>query len=267
MITRTEELVLAVVRFLRRCWIDGDTEALKSAGIRDDDQHLLRDLEYWRKTHRAEPAAAIQITMNWHKIRILAMPHPGRKPQIPASAVNNRNAELTLAVADYFQRCLREGDYRALAAGGVSYSDIELLEKFPQPATNRFSELPIQLLVQVDYDKVDRIAKRQTRMQSELEIAMRLIKCRATFPMLQNLTGMNTHEFAGLRTILGVEDRHRLPARSIEEAEELQDLINRACPDGQPPDTQEYLVMCDMTNDKIDLGKAAAEVKIRWPDI
>ena len=52
---------------------------------------------------------------------------------------------------------------------------------------------------QVDYDKVDRIAKRQTRMQSELEIAMRLIKCRATFPMLQNFTGMNTHEFAPIK--------------------------------------------------------------------
>ena len=142
MITRTEELVLAVVRFLRRCWIDGDTEALKSAGIRDEDQHLLRDLEYWCKTHRAEPAAAIQITMNWHKIRLLAMPHPGREPQIPASAVNNRNAELTLAVADYFQRCLREGDYRALAVGGVSYND-NLIFQLETVSLKRSVELPI----------------------------------------------------------------------------------------------------------------------------
>ena len=83
--------------------------------------------------------------------------------------------------------------------------------------------------------------------------------------MMKHLTGITTHDFAGLRRIAGLSNRSRIPVRTDEEIELIHDLFKRVCTDGKPPGKREYLEICNVSNDKQDLGKVAAEAAIRWP--
>ena len=71
MIRRFEELTIAVANYLRRYVIEGDIETLERDGLAKSDYRLLDDLVYWRKTHRALPAAEIAIGLNCPKIRMM----------------------------------------------------------------------------------------------------------------------------------------------------------------------------------------------------
>ena len=64
----------------------------------------------------------------------------------------------------------------------------------------------------------------------------------------------------------------KLPASQIaaeskqgpeEEEKKIHALLKKVCGD-RPPQMSDYLQMCDITNDDIDLGKVHHEAEIRW---
>ena len=67
MITRGEELTLTAVRYLRRCLLEGDIEALIAAQFNSSDYELLEDPTHFIKTAQGQPTARLQITLNWGK--------------------------------------------------------------------------------------------------------------------------------------------------------------------------------------------------------
>ena len=52
--------------------------------------------------------------------------------------------------------------------------------------------------------------------------------------MMKHLTGITTHDFAGLRRNAGLSNRSRIPVRTDEEIDLIHDLLERVCKDGQP---------------------------------
>ena len=72
MITRGEELTLTAVRYLRRCLLEGDIEALIAAQFNSSDYELLDDPTHFIKTAQGQPTARLQITLNWGKAIDLA---------------------------------------------------------------------------------------------------------------------------------------------------------------------------------------------------
>ena len=88
MITRGEELTLTAVRYLRRCLLEGDTEALVAAQFNPSDYELLEDPAHFIKTAQGQPTARLQITLNWGKA-IWSSSRTARRMQIsrfPTSA-------------------------------------------------------------------------------------------------------------------------------------------------------------------------------------
>ena len=67
MITRGEELTLTAVRYLRRCLLEGDIEALIAAQFNPSDYELLEDPTHFIKTAQGQPTARLRITLNWGK--------------------------------------------------------------------------------------------------------------------------------------------------------------------------------------------------------
>ena len=67
MITRGEELTLTAVRYLRRCLLESDIEALIAAQFNPSDYELLEDPTHFIKTAQGQPTARLQITLNWGK--------------------------------------------------------------------------------------------------------------------------------------------------------------------------------------------------------
>ena len=90
MITRGEELTLTAVRYLRRCLLEGDIEALIAAQFNSSDYELLDDPTHFIKTAQGQPTARLQITLNWGKARLTWSPwrtaRQMQKNRIPTSA-------------------------------------------------------------------------------------------------------------------------------------------------------------------------------------
>ena len=90
MITRDEELTLTAVRYLRRCLLEGDIEALTVAQFSTSDYELLDDPTHFIKTAQGQPTARLQITLNWGKaIDLVALSNGKagcRYPGFPTSA-------------------------------------------------------------------------------------------------------------------------------------------------------------------------------------
>ena len=57
MITRGEELTLTAVRYLRRCLLEGDIEALIAAQFNPSDYELLDDPTHFIKSAQGQPTA------------------------------------------------------------------------------------------------------------------------------------------------------------------------------------------------------------------
>ena len=65
-----QELILSIVRFLRRCYVEGDFQTLKKANIHGDlAQRLLNDISYWVPDRRNwKPAVVATVFVDWTPI-------------------------------------------------------------------------------------------------------------------------------------------------------------------------------------------------------
>ena len=265
MITRGEELTLTAVRYLRRCLLEGDTEALIAAQFNPSDYELLDDSTHFIKTAQGQPTARLQITLNWGKaIDLITLVNGREDTDIPISNVC-RKTELLIGILDYLRRCLREGDYIPLAAAGINQASIDNLAHMRINSARKINDIPASIRLFVDHNQLRIRLRRLQNSSMEHETTLRLIRCGATFEMMKHLTGITTHDFAGLRRIAGLSNRSRIPVRTDEEIELIHELLERVCTDGKPPGKREYLEICNVSNDTQDLGKVAAEAAIRWP--
>ena len=265
MITRGEELALTAVRYLRRCLLEGDIEALTAAQFNPSDYELLEDPTHFIKTAQGQPTARLQITINWGKAIDLVTLANGQKEADNKISDVCRKTELLIGVLDYLRRCLREGDYIPLAAAGINQASIDSLAHMRINSTRKLNDIPASIRLFVDHNQLRIRLRRLQNSSVEHETTLRLIRCGATFEMMKHLTGITTHDFAGLRRIAGLSNRSRIPVRTDEEIELIHDLLERVCTDGKPPGKREYLEICNVSNDTQDLGKVAAEAAIRWP--
>ena len=265
MITRGEELTMTAVRYLRRCLLEGDIEALIAAQFNPSDYELLDDPTHFVKTAQGPPTARLQITLNWGKvIDLVALANSQEDADTPISDVCRRT-ELLIGVLDYLRRCLHEGDYIPLAAAGINQASIDNLAHMRINSARKLNDIPAGIRLFVDHNQLrSRLRRRQTS-SVEHETTLRLIRCGATFEMMKHLTGITTHDFAGLRRIAGLSNRSRIPVRTDEEIELIHDLLERVCTTGKPPGKREFLEICNISKDTQDLGKVAAEAAIRWP--
>ena len=265
MITRGEELTLTAVRYLRRCLLEGDIEALIAAQFNPSDYELLDDPTHFIKTAQGQPTARLQITLNWGKaIDLVALANGQADADNPISD-NCRKTELLIGVLDYLRRCLSEGDYIPLAAAGFNQASIDNLAHMRINSARKLNDIPARIRLFVDHNQLRIRLRRLQNSSVEHETTLRLIRCGATFEMMKHLTGITTHDFAGLRRIAGLSNRSRIPVRTDEEIELIHDLLERVCTVGKPPGKREYLEICNISNNTQDLGKVAAEAAIRWP--
>ena len=65
-----QALVLSIVRFLRRCYVEGDFQTLEKANIHGDlAQRLLNDISYWVPDRRnMKPAVVPTVFVDWTPI-------------------------------------------------------------------------------------------------------------------------------------------------------------------------------------------------------
>ena len=255
MITRDEELTLVAVRYLRRCLLEGDIEALIAAQFKSSDYELLEDPTHFIKTAQGQPTARLQITLNWGKaIDLVALANAQADSDCRISDVC-RKTELLIGILDYLRRCLREGDYIPLAAAGINQASIDHLAHTRINSARKLNDIPASIRLFVDHNLLRIRLRRLQNSSVEHETTLRLIRCGATFEMMKHLTGITTHDFAGLRRIAGLSNRSRIPVRTDEEIELIYDLLERVCTDGKPPGKREYLEICNVSNDSQDLGK------------
>ena len=197
MITRDEELTLTAVRYLRRCLLEGDIEALIAAQFNPSDYELLEDPTHFIKTAQGQPTARLRITLNWGKaIDLVALANAQAKSDDSISDVC-RNTELLIGVLDYLRRCLREGDYIPLAAAGINQASIDSLVRMRVYSARKLNDIPASIRLFVDHKQLRIRLRRLQNSSVEHETTLRLIRCGATFEMMKHLTGITTHDFAG----------------------------------------------------------------------
>ena len=171
------------------------------------DYELLDDPTHFIKTAQGQPTARLQITLNWGKaIGLVALSNGKADADIPNSDVC-RKTELLIGVLDYLRRCLRERDYIPLAAAGINQASIDNLVYMRINSARKLNDIPTSMRLFVDHNQL-RIRLRQLQNSSvEHETTLRLIRCGATFEKMKHLTGITTHDFAGLRRITGLANR------------------------------------------------------------
>ena len=195
---------------------------------------------------------------------MVALANGQEDADIPNSDVC-RKTELLIGILDYLRRCLREGDYILLAAAGINQASIDSLTHMRINSARKLNDIPASIRLFVDHNQLRVRLRRLQNSSVEYETTLRLIRCGVTFEMMKHLTGITTHDFAGLRRIAGLSNRSRIPVRTDGEIELIHDLLEQVCTDGKPPGKREYLEICNVSNDTQDLGKVAAEAAIRWP--
>ena len=259
-----QELVLSIVRFLRRCYAEGDYQTLKG------NQHP------WR------PTAALA------KRYIVLVARP---PKLEAGRCSHRNCgtgpqswracETVLGRKSDLERkqtytaswpsnsltmprsALRTSDYQLLSELNFTEKELQLLEQLNIDICLATTRSPITVSLLIDHKRVATKDGSLVRQCESTAACLRLIRCGAIYPQVSALTGMSTQEYVYLREIAGVTNRRRVQTRTEEEEKKIHALLKNICGD-RPPQMSDYLQMCDITNDKIDLGKVHHEAEISW---
>ena len=259
-----QELVLSVVRFLRRCYAEGDFQTLKQANIHEDlAQRLLNDISYWIPDRRNwKPAVVATVFVNWTPI-IDALRTRSGSVKKRAGHKSNRYGELAVELLDHARAALRTSDYRLLSELNFSEKELQVLDQLNIDICLGIKRSPIAVSLQIDHKRVAMKDGSLSRQRESTAACLRLIRCGAIFPQVHALTGMSTQEYVYLRSVAGVTHRSRVPNRTGAEEERIHDLLNKVC-GNRPPQMADYLQMCDQTNDDIDLGKVHHEAEIRW---
>ena len=259
-----QELVLTVVRFFRRCYVEGDFQALRKANIPDDlSQRLLNDISYWIPDRRNwKPAVVATVIVDWTPI-IDALRTRSGSVNSTEGHKSNRFGELAVELLDHARTALRTSDYRLLSELNFTEKELQALDQLNIDICLGITKSPITVSLQIDHKRVATKDGSLSRQCESTAACLRLIRCGAIFPQVHALTGMSTQEYVYLRSIAGVTNRSRVPNRTKEEEKQIQVLLKKVC-GNRPPQMADYLQMCEMTNDEIDLGKVHHEAEIHW---
>ena len=271
---KQQELIHSVVRFLRRCYVEGDFQTLKKANIHGDlQQRLLNDISYWLPDRRNwKPAVVATVFVDWTPIIDVLRTRPkcakstdGHSKSAKRSVRRKSNpyGELAVELLDHARTALRTSDYRLLSELNFTDKELQVLDQLNIDICLGIKRSPIAVSLQIDHKRVAMKDGSLSRQCESTVACLRLIRCGAIFPQVNALTGMSTQEYVYLRSVAGVTNRSRVPNRTEDEEDQIHDLLNKVC-GNRPPQMADYLQMCDMTNDDIDLGKVHHEAEIRW---
>ena len=259
-----QELILTVVRFLRRCYLEGDFQTLKKANIAADlAQRLLNDISYWIPDRRNwKPAVVATVFVDWTPI-IDALRTRSGSVKSTDGQKSNRYGELAVELLDHARAALRTSDYKLLSELNFTEKELQVLDQLNIDICLGITRSPIAVSLQIDHKRVGAKDGSLSRQCESTAACLRLIRCGAIFPQVNALTGMSTQEYVYLRSVAGVTNRSRVPNRTEKEEKRIHVLLNKVC-GNRPPQMADYLQMCEMTNDEIDLGKVHHEAEIRW---
>ena len=258
-----QELVLTVVRFLRRCYAEGDFQTLKKANIHGDlQQRLLNDISYWLPDRRNwKPAVVGTVFVDWTPIIDGLRTCSGKKRQVGQKPT--LYGELAVELLDHVRTALRTSDYKLLSELNFTEKELQVLEQLNIDICLGITRSPIAVSLQIDHKRVATKDGSLSRQRESTAACLRLIRCGAIFPQVNALTGMSTQEYVYLRSVAGITNRSRVPNRTEEEEKQIHVLLTKVC-GNRPPQMADYLQICEMTNDEIDLGKVHHEAEIRW---
>ena len=261
---KQQELILSVVRFLRRCYAEGDFQILEKANLHGDlAQRLLNDISYWIPDRRNwKPAVVATVLLDWTPIIDGLHSRPGNE-KTPDSHKSNLYGELAVELLDHARTAIRTSDYRLLKALNFTEKELKVLEQLTIDICLGITRSPITVSLQIAHKRVAMKDNSLNRQCESTATCLRLIRCGAIFPQINALTGMSTQEYVYLRSIAGATNRSRVPNRSEEEERQISTLLNKVC-GSRPPQMADYLQMCEITNDDIDLGKVHHEAEIHW---
>ena len=261
---KQQELILSVVRFLRRCYAEGDFQTLEKANIHGDlAQRLLNDISYWIPDRRnMKPAVVVTVFVDWTPIIDVLRTRPKSGKSID-DHITSPYSEVAIELLDHARAALRTSDYRLLSELNFTEKELQVLDQLNIDICLGIKRSPIAVSLQIDHKRVAMKDGSLSRQCESTAACLRLIRCGAIFPQVNALTGMSTQEYVYLRSVAGVTNRSRVPNRSEEEEDQIHTLLNKVC-GNRPPQMADYLQMCEMTNDEIDLGKVHHEAEIRW---
>ena len=259
---KQQELILSIVRFLRRCYAEGDFQTLKKSNIHGDlAQRLLNDISYWIPDRRNwKPAVVATVSVDWTPI-IDGL--RSRSGSVKSTEVSNLYGELAIELLDHARAAIRTSDYRLLSELNFSEKELQVLDQLTIDICLGITRSPIAVSLQIDHKRVAAKDGSLNRQRESTAACLRMIRCGAIFPQVNALTGMSTQEYVHLRSIAGTTNRSRVPNRTEAEEERIHALLNKVC-GNRPPQMADYLQMCELTNDEIDLGKVHHEAEIRW---
>ena len=257
-----QSIAPAIVRYLRCCYLERDFEALTAAGLyRKEDYRLLDDLGYWIVDRPAQPAVTAQLTVAWPMIQnaISAAEEQERGPVSLPSAYTHTVAEFV----DLALQSIRKSDFEIARQLGLTEMDIGFLSEFTLTSLQYLDACPFSVNVTIDPHRVAAVERQRVRQHQATVDCITLVRCGATHPMLSEITGISTHEFAAIRRVVGVNNHSRVANRTYEEEVKINELLNQVCGD-RHPQLNDYLKICKLTRNTINLGKVHAEVKMRY---
>ncbi len=257
-----QSIAPAIVRYLRCCYLERDFEALTAAGLSSkEDYRLLDDLGYWIVDRLAQPAVTAHLTVAWPMIKN-AIDTAGQQKRTSASRPS-AYAHAVAEIVDLALQSIRKSDFEIASQLGLTEMDIGFLSEFTLTALKYLEACPFSVSVEIDPQLVAAVERQRERQHQATVDCITLIRCGATHPMMSEITGMSTHEFAAMRRVIGVNNHSRVANRTHEEEVKINDLFDQVCGD-RPPQLKDYVKICAITRNTINLGKVHAEVKVRY---
>ena len=256
-----QSIAPAIVRYLRCCHLERDFESLTAAGLHKADYRLLDDLGYWVVDRLVQPAVTARLKVAWPEIQN-AIEAEEKQKSMPTERPNVYASTVTEFV-DLALQSIRKSNFETAKQLGLTEMDFGFLSKFTLAALQYLETCPFTVSVKIDPDRVAAVERQRGRQHQATADCVTLIRCGATHPMLSEITGISTHEFASIRRVVGVNNHSRVANRTHEEEVWINNLLDQVCGD-RHPQLRDYLKMCELTRNSINLGKVHAEVKVRY---
>ena len=257
-----QSIAPAIVRYLRCCYLERDFEALTAAGLcSKEDYRLLDDLGYWIVDRLAQPAVTARLTVAWPVIKN-AIAASGQQKSNPASRPS-AYANAVTEIVDLALQSIRKSDFEVARQLGLTEMDIGFLSEFTLASLQYLEACPFSISVRIDPQRVAAVERQRERQHQATVDCITLIRCGATHPMLSEITGISTHEFAAIRRVVGVNNHSRVANRTHEEEVKINDLLDQVC-GNRHPQLKDYLKICKLTRNTINLGKVHAEARMRY---
>ena len=218
------ELNTAVYRYLYRCRVEEDLDELSRAGLQESRYHVLEHESYWTGSSkfRQAPAVTADISIDWSALPAQAEANPSCQP------LTARLRLLVLEIASIYQQLLSSLDFEQMARHGVLYDDLQQISSSTlKPIHPTAREVKIRLSIDTSLALHTR-----RRIQRSCDNAMQIlhfIRNQGTGQMLQDLFGLDQHDFMHARKICERVRRGRFRSLSAEQEQKLDQRLMLAC--------------------------------------